>query len=453
MKIIYSLIPVFFTLFLKAQGGLIIGSGTNVIVINSPHIVIEDGKFKNDGVFTAGSSTVYIKGSAATPNSTIGGTSVTTFNDLNIKKNSNNTRLDFDIKVDGNLYMGGGLLDLNNSDLELGGDIIGETGSNRITGTNGGAVIKTVELDMPFAANPGNIGVEITSAVDLGMTTIQRSHVQMANGSNESIYRHYDISPTNNSELDATLRINYFDEELAGLTENDLEVWHFDGANWTTQNLNSRNVSDNWVECSGIAFFHTHTLAEDMSSPLPIELISFDARLNDKKEVDIFWTTTTEINNDYFSVERSKDGVFFTQIAQVNGVGNSTSTHHYKALDDNPFIGINYYRLKQVDYDGTKTYSAIRSVIITSDQHFTAYPNPMNAVLHITGEGISNSGNVAIEIYDALGKMVYYNSQELDDQAHSIDIHEVAEFISGNYFLVIQTPLEKYAFNLVKVGE
>ena len=453
MKLIIFTTILLAPFIINGQGGLFISNGANMVINNSLHIVIENGKFQNDGDFSADGSTVHLIGTNSTENSTIGGSSVTIFNHLNIKKSSNDVRLDYDIDVDGDLIMKEGLFILNKSDVNLGGSIIGETATKRITGTDGGAIIKTVPLNMPTTENPGNIGVEITSTENLGSTTIQRRHVQLTNNGNKSIYRQFDISPNNNFNLDATLRIHYFDEELAGLTENKLKIWQFDGANWDSQNLNSQNTTDNWVEAPEYSFFHTVTVAEEMSGALPIELINFNAIANEKKEVDVFWSTATEINNDYFIVERSKDGATFEKIATVDGAGNSTVTNHYRELDKNPFIGLNYYRLKQVDFDGTQTYSSIRTVNIISDEQFTVFPNPLNDMLHIVGEGFNGEGDLIIEIYDALGKLVYFNQLEMDGQFNTTDINEVSGFAAGNYFLTIKTPSEKYGFNLVKVME
>jgi hypothetical protein len=169
---------------LAGQGGLLIGSGAKMVATGEPHIVVNNGKFSNNGDFAAGGSTLYITGSAATGFSTIGGASVTIFNHLEINKSSNDTRLDYDIELDGNITMKGGNLILNFSDIILGGKISGETATTRITGTDGGAIIKTVNLNMPSAENPGNLGVEITSIKNLGQTNIQRRHTQLTNNGN-----------------------------------------------------------------------------------------------------------------------------------------------------------------------------------------------------------------------------------------------------------------------------
>lgn len=333
----------------------------------------------------------------------------------------------------------------------LGGMISGETASTRITGTEGGAIIKTVNLNMPVAENPGNLGIEITSTENLGQTTIQRRHTQMTNNGNHSIYRHFDISSANNANLNTDLRIHYFDEELAGLTETNMKIWQFDGANWAKQNLNSINPTANWVEAPGFSFLHTLTLAEDMSQALPIELTNFEVRLNGKNEVDVFWTTTTEINNDFFIVERSIDGRLFEEITMVDGAGNSTISINYRALDTSPVIGINYYRLKQVDFDGSFTYSDVRAVNLATNERFTVFPNPLNDVLHITVEDLSDEGELQIEIHDELGRTVYSNSRLLDNKTQLFSINEVSKFTPGCYFLTLRLRKESYSFRLVKM--
>ncbi|GJM32505.1 MAG: hypothetical protein DHS20C18_15060 [Saprospiraceae bacterium] len=435
-----------------AQGGLFIGNGANVVVNNSPKIVIQDGKFINDGNFEGGNSTVYLTGTTATENSTIGGTAVTPFNNLIISKSSNDVRLDFDIQVDGDLRMDGGLLILNYSDIVLGGVILGETSDNRITGTEGGAIIKTLVLDMPSEENPGNLGAEITAMASLGSTTIRRSHVQQLSESGNSIFRVYEFEPENNNNLDATLRLHYFEEELDGLDENSLELWQYNNAPWTSLGSEGSNAEKNWVITSGISSLYTITLAKEMSAPLPVELLDFKAIVNNRKEVDLFWTTATEINNDYFTIERSKEGIRFEAISEVDGAGNTDQSISYQSTDKNPFAGINYYRLKQTDFDGTFSYSEIRVVNIEQDRqtHFSIYPNPMNTILNIVNDGRS-TGRTIIKIYDAIGHLKYDTAVDMNGSNHSTVITEVSKFIAGNYFLVLQSPTETQTFNLVKI--
>jgi hypothetical protein len=96
-----------------------------------------------------------------------------------------------------------------------------------------------------------------------------------------------------------------------------------------------------------------------LGTPLPIELIEFRVH-NTDSAVLINWTTATEKNNDHFEIEKSTDGEHFYKILDVKGAGNSNTVIKYSAYDKSPFVGISYYRLKQVDYDGKHSYSDIQ---------------------------------------------------------------------------------------------
>lgn len=110
---------------------------------------------------------------------------------------------------------------------------------------------------------------------------------------------------------------------------------------------------------------------------LGVDLVQFDASLVDRN-VLLNWTTSSEWNNDYFDIEKSTDAQNFEPIGRIQGQGTKDSPTAYLFKDD-PIIGTNYYRLKQVDFDGTATYSDIRTVILESSEML--YPNPANDVL------------------------------------------------------------------------
>ena len=114
----------------------------------------------------------------------------------------------------------------------------------------------------------------------------------------------------------------------------------------------------------------------DAATPLPVNLVSFDAVLQDAF-VMLEWTTASEINNDHFVLEKSEDGVTFTAFAQVNGAGNSNTTLTYSNADVANFSRVRYYRLSQVDFDGKKETFKIVSVSKASNSMFNVVPNPM----------------------------------------------------------------------------
>lgn len=111
---------------------------------------------------------------------------------------------------------------------------------------------------------------------------------------------------------------------------------------------------------TGLNGFSAFATAQSVT-PLPVELISFTGMAeNDYNHLS--WTTATEINNDYFTLERSTDGVNFDPVARIAGAGNSTQVHEYAYNDMFPADGYNYYRLKQTDYNGQSSYSNIVSL-------------------------------------------------------------------------------------------
>lgn len=137
-------------------------------------------------------------------------------------------------------------------------------------------------------------------------------------------------------------------------------------------------------------------------NPLPIELLAFTAR-PDEDKVLLEWTTATETDNAYFTVERSQDGRHFEAIAQVPGAGNSTTPLAYALTDENPLRGQSYYRLRQTDYNGDASFSNLESVFMnptaSGDIHY--FPNPVSGMLQIyTTKGAQ------LRLLNALGQQV-----------------------------------------------
>ncbi len=114
------------------------------------------------------------------------------------------------------------------------------------------------------------------------------------------------------------------------------------------------------------------------AQPLDAELIHFRAHLNPDRDVELNWISASEENLDYYEVQRSQSGLNFDKLTTVAAAGDSFTEQHYSALDRQPSRGINYYRLKMVDRDGSVTYSEIKSILIEAlaDQ-VVVYPNPL----------------------------------------------------------------------------
>lgn len=125
-----------------------------------------------------------------------------------------------------------------------------------------------------------------------------------------------------------------------------------------------------------------------LQTPLPISLTDFKVAPVNKSKVAVSWTTSSEINNSYFTILRSKDNTSWDEVTRVTGAGNSSITKNYSTVDDNPFPGISFYRLKQTDLNGKETYSDIKSVNLGKSDNFnvSVYPNPASRELIIKGD-------------------------------------------------------------------
>ncbi len=140
-------------------------------------------------------------------------------------------------------------------------------------------------------------------------------------------------------------------------------------------------------------------------STLPVKLLYFQGIPEDSK-VTLRWSTATEINNDYFKLERSSDGIEYTLFKEVKGAGNSSSVSFYLAEDLLPLSGESYYRLTQVDYDGqTEVFDPVKVEFKLKPKNFSIYPNPATEGINIS---VMNGAivNYTIELSDLCSKSV-----------------------------------------------
>ncbi|MEM9929952.1 MAG: hypothetical protein AAF840_09050, partial [Bacteroidota bacterium] len=162
-----------------------------------------------------------------------------------------------------------GILYLNeNRNLDLGssGLLVDEQESSRATGP--GTLIASADLNAPSAANPGKLGLFISSSENLGSTTVSRSHTPTGPQDN-GITRSYAVNPTNNQNLDASLQLHYFDAELNGLTESSLFPFTSeDGSTWQQQSITDQATDQNYVAYGGLASLNLTTLSEGQAMPV-----------------------------------------------------------------------------------------------------------------------------------------------------------------------------------------
>lgn len=185
-----------------------------------------------------------------------------------------------------------------------------------------------------------------------------------------------------------------------------------------------------FVNGSGEEFAIDNFQLEEMEV-LPVTLTFFAAKPSNK-DVLLEWQTAAEDNNDYFSIERSNNGLDFDSINEIKGNGTTENTSNYSFLDAAPKTGINYYRLKQVDYDGAYEYSAIVKVIFGDRGNTTVSPNPFQNFINLSFA--ERQENSTYQIYDLHGRLVQQGLLSTEDTYQELNVSQLQ---TGAYFLHI----------------
>jgi hypothetical protein len=252
------------TLAVFTQGVLKIMPGASIQSRNRAYIVLNSSSLKNDGTlqFSTGQGNVVFTGT----NDSIQGSATIELDSLQLKLNAGSIlTLKRNISVRAGVIFTSGLLNIDNSIIDLGttGQIFTESENNRAFTGGSGYIQATANLNAPASANPGNLGAIFSSADNLGSTTIKRGHsVQTSVGYANSIKRYYDITPTNNKTIKATLRLNYFDAELNGNLESSLALWRSANASWALLGSNSLDTITDYVEKNNVQTFTRMTLSK-----------------------------------------------------------------------------------------------------------------------------------------------------------------------------------------------
>lgn len=434
-----------------------ISSGSSLFVDGNTNL-LGDSILKNNGEFTStgniisstfksisGNGKVRLVGKA---DQYISGDSLLSFSILEADKDSGVLYLLTNIQIKKEIILSQGNIDIGNSNILLDSiaNIINENEEHYISGENGLIVIQTT-LNAPSNANPGNIGVAISTDDSLGLTTVKRQHLPQLIGGNPGIRRVFDLSSEIDIATDITLDFRYIDNsvELNYVSEMEIKAynwyssaWHFLGS--------SIDTSMNWISVPGLKGLGTFSFGA--GSLLPVSFLSFEAELIDNRVVQLNWATATEINNDYFTIQRSKDGLIFEDLGTVKGAGNSTNILNYNFLDKEPLTGLSYYRLKQTDFDGQFDYSPIRSIIIAPQIDLEIYPNPLSGV-NLKIDGISSLST--FQLFDLSGKLIYEAPLEPDSKNSTINLY-LDNLVAGFYrYRIFNSLVSMHNGNLIKL--
>jgi Secretion system C-terminal sorting domain len=341
------------------------------------------------------------------------------------------------ILLDNNLRVG--QLMLNNS-IELNGAILwvdGDiTGPGVITANGGGTLKRTILTGASPAVFPIGISLLNYSPVTISNTTADSYWSVMLSptfnsppSNTKKVQMQWDISPSAPStQADITLQWDEAYEEV-GFNRSVSALHHWNGASWdkitadgtlTTAGTTHSITRTGWSNFSPFAVFS--------QASLPVELVSFTGKTQQGKAL-LTWATASEKNNAGFDIEKSFDGKNFDKIAFVKGNGISTITQNYNFTDYN-FTQNAYYRLKQVDMDGTFDYSktiALNTEGSKNKSVIKSYPNPVSDVLTVETSVAETS---QLEIIDAVGRVVF--KQNVESGNYQIS---TASLVKGMYIV------------------
>ncbi len=409
------------------------------------------GNFSNNGDFIDNQGTLHAVGSDA---QTFSGTSPIQLNDFNIDKSSDALHLDNVLQISGVLTFVKGLVltDHANADTEHveflnGATYSGEDNSSHIDGvvrktgnssfvfpTGDNSKLRTIAISAPASVTDhftayyveGNPGATYNgSSLGLDLDHVSGCEYWVLNRTGGS------------SNVEVTLS---WDSNSCGVDNLcDLRVARWDGAQWTSEGnggISGNLVSGNLVSGTGcsvsnpVTSFSPFTLGSSSSdNPLPISLLSFEAELCERS-VCLEWETASERNNDFFTVEKSYNRDTWNEVAKINGAGNSQSLLEYKTIDNAPYQGISYYRLKQTDFNGDFEYSA--EVVVNIEDLFEKikmFPNPAKDIINI--KGLSSQLNY-LKIFNLTGQEVTSSAVILQNSKGYLQL-DVSALLSGVY--------------------
>lgn len=372
-------------------------------------------------------------------NSIIRGNSIV-LNDVIVNKQSENLEvtLNDNISINGNLTLTLGDVNLNGNQLTLGENstLIGETADNRVHGASG-SITTTRNINAPNELNVAGLGIVLTSSENFGSTTVVRGNTQKVFNAGFGINRYYEIHPTNNDDLNATMKFHYFEDELntnlGTINEGELDLWRFDGAVWNFQ-WATVDFANNFITKTNIPQFSTWTSGSRDNNSLPITLTNFVADCAGD-QIYVTWTTASEINNKEFIIEASEDAITWKKIYTLPGAGNSNTNRNYEATVKSSFEKGGYVRLRQIDYNGQ--FEAFDPVFVScqppASNEISLSPNPATEYVDVEFKSEAKA-EVLITIFSSAGQILLNSSVKIDEGTSVVRL-DVAALPAGVYHL------------------
>lgn len=379
------------------------------------------GDWLSEITFQARTGSVTFDGTEAQVINTDGGE---TFNDLVINKvgtttlADSTTSLGSGIATNGTLTLASGFVDLGNSDVTIndGSSIVGGNSKAYLMADGVGVLRHAIgALSTAYIFPIGDNDQYSPFTFTLNAGTLASSNVTI----NIRDAKHTNISES--SFISRYWSLN--NEGITGSINYDVSyTYQSNDVQGSEASLLARkfsvsgdviggavNTGSNTLSNAGYTAFSDNT-GESQAVPLPVSLLTFTAEIDDL-DVVLDWTTATELNNDYFEVQHARNGVDFKTFAKIDGNGTVDDIREYRVVHKSPHFGDNYYRLKQVDFDGKYEYHHIIRVQMNTfipELDFIIYPNPASLNnINLRIRSFDGSAPIQMRVIDLLGKEYY----------------------------------------------
>jgi hypothetical protein len=345
-----------------------------------------------------------------------------------------------------------------------GGRVVGEgpgqyvQGRLAVTRAKVNAGTGSVDFTNGLVLNPNGQTLEpVTVTRTAGLQTAGVSYGTNVNGSNKGIDRLWQVTATQapSAATPASVTVSWVSDDDNGFNPaTPAQLWRADQAAgpWAPQgapaSASARSFTANVTQLGVLTVSNT-------SAPLPVTLVAFTAQRQGADGL-LQWQTASELKNDHFVVESSVDGVSFQALGQVAGAGTSTQPHSYQFMDKNLAryaVGQVYYRLRQVDTDGTAAYSPVRPVAVplAAGLLVQAYPNPSASASEITlALRTDQAGTATLELTNLLGQALSQQQLSLPAGASNVQLTEASQLATGVYLLRVRQGQQQQVLKLVR---
>lgn len=231
-------------------------------------------------------------------------------------------------------------------------------------------------------------------------------------------------------------------------------VYNGTGSSCTITGLNNTtNYYFSIIEYNGtssISNYNTNTYFSSGIVALPVKWLGFDANLQHNKKTLLTWQTASEQNNAWFEIEKSTDNYNWNTISKLRGFGNSNSIKSYQYIDEvQNNSNIIYYRIKQIDINGSFSYSVTRIIKIENNLSIQVSPNPFNSDFKISVESDLNE-KITIQITTLQGKVIVSKQISINAGFNELEINDLLNFDANMYILSIESNLNKNTYKIIK---